>query len=97
MRSLVLALAAIAVAAPVVPAAADTKRSSSNRHVYKGQKVCRHSKAEAGAVAGGVGGAVAGAALGGGILGTVAGGVAGVVGGKAIDRTLTAKDRCRYR
>ena len=98
MRSLVLALAAIAVAAPVVPASADThRRSSTHRHVYKGQKVCRHSKAEGGAVAGGVGGAVAGAALGGGLLGTVAGGVAGVVGGKAIDRTLTAKNRCYYR
>ena len=96
MRSLVLAVAGLAVAAvPAAPAFA--KESTSRRHVYKGTKVCRHSKAEAGAVAGGVGGAVAGAALGGGILGTVAGGVAGVVGGKAIDRTLTAKKRCYYR
>ena len=93
MRSLALALAALSVAA--VPVAADAKQH--RRTVYKGQKVCRHSKAEAGAVAGGVGGAVAGAALGGGLLGTVAGGVAGVVGGKAIDRTLTAKKRCYYR
>jgi hypothetical protein len=95
MRSLVLAIAAVAVAS--VPAAPSFARETHRRTVYKGQKVCRHSKAEAGAVAGGVGGAVAGAALGGGLLGTVAGGVAGVVGGKAIDRSLTAKKRCYYR
>jgi uncharacterized protein YcfJ len=97
MRPLILAFAAVSVAAAPVAASAESKRSTTQRHVYKGQKVCRHSKAEAGAVVGGVGGAVAGAALGGGILGTVAGGVAGVVGGKAIDRTMTAKKRCTYR
>ena len=73
MRTLVLAFAAVSVAAAPVAASADTHRSTTKRHVYRGQKVCRHSKAEAGAVAGGVGGAVAGAALGGGLLGTVAG------------------------
>ena len=97
MRSLVLAVAAFAVASvPAIPASAK-ETSTTRRPVYKGTKVCRHSKAETGAVAGGVGGAVAGAALGGGLLGTVAGGVAGVVGGKAIDRTITAKKRCYYR
>lgn len=97
MRKFLLALTALAVVAPTVPAAAQSSSHSKRRHVYHPTKVCRHSKAETGAVVGGVGGAVAGAALGGGLLGTVAGGVAGVVGGKAIDRSVTAKNRCRYR
>jgi len=45
--------------------------------------------------AGGVCGAVLGNAVGGGLLGTLAGGAAGALGGRAVDRTITAKDRCR--
>jgi hypothetical protein len=29
------------------------------------------------------------------LLGTLAGGAAGALGGRAIDRTITAKNRCR--
>ncbi|MEQ7873198.1 hypothetical protein ABDK56_04230 [Sphingomonas sp. ASV193] len=73
------------------------------RHRYYGSsryhyKYCRHSPATTGAVAGGVGGAVVGSqVLGHGLLGIGAGAVAGVVAGKAIDRTLTARQRCYYR
>ena len=96
MRTLIAAFAAAALIVPAtVPADAKPRKSSAHRHYYKKKPVCRRSKAEAGGVVGGVGGAVAGAALGGGILGTVAGGVGGVVAGKAVDRTLTAKRRCR--
>ena len=59
-------------------------------------KYCRHSCGTTGLVAGGVTGAVVGSkVLGGGILGAAAGAVGGAVAGRAIDRCMTAKDRCR--
>lgn len=57
---------------------------------------CRHSSGTTGLVAGGVGGAVLGGGLiGGGLAGPLIGGVAGALGGRAIDRSMTAKKRCR--
>lgn len=67
-------------------------KSKSTRHYQK----CRRSKGTAGLIAGGVVGVVAGPAIiGHGLLGAVAGGAGGALGGRAIDRTITAKKRCR--
>lgn len=90
------ALAATTATSFAVPADARTRHRyhSSTRYYYK---YCRHSSATAGKVAGGVAGAVVGSqVLGGGLLGVAAGAVGGVVAGGAVDRTLTAKRRCRY-
>ncbi|CAN5166062.1 hypothetical protein BH09PSE3_BH09PSE3_16530 [soil metagenome] len=105
MRKLILTLAALAVSVPaavvmpghgnnVAEAKTQTYKGRDGRY-YKRTKRCRHSSGTTGLVAGGVGGAVLGNALGGGLLGTVAGAGAGALGGRAIDRTITAKDRCR--
>ena len=99
MRRFILSLSAASLALPafVVPAAADAKhryvrhyRGNSQRYVQ-----CRHSDGTTGLIAGGVGGAVLGSSLGHGALGPILGGVGGALGGRAIDRTLTAKNRCR--
>ena len=111
MRNLVLALSAVSLAIPAsmtlpVSGAEAHKSRYAQRHtsrgiVYTGEgrrKVCRHSSGTTGLIAGGAGGAVAGSSLiGGGALGTVAGAVGGALAGRAIDRTLTAKNRCYYR
>jgi Predicted outer membrane lipoprotein len=68
------------------------------RHHYRSHahyRWCRHSSGTTGLVAGGAGGALLGHALIGGPVGIVAGAVGGALGGRAIDRTLTAKKRCR--
>lgn len=97
MRTLVLALGAASLAIPasmVVPAGKAEARHRYYSHNH--QKRCRHSAGTTGMVAGGVGGALLGhAVLGHGLLGAAAGGVGGVFAGRAIDRTITAKKRCR--
>ncbi len=68
------------------------------RHHYSSRahyRWCRHSSGTTGLVAGGAGGALLGHALIGGPVGIVAGAVGGALGGRAIDRTITAKKRCR--
>ena len=102
MRTLILALSAASLAVPVsmaVPAGADASpRQYHGRHYrhYAHHRVCRHSKGSAGLIAGGVGGALVGRSIfGHGLLGTAAGGVGGAFAGRAIDRTMTAKRRCR--
>lgn len=92
------ALAMTSAAAFSVPADARTRHRhhyySSSRYYYK---YCRHSSATTGKVVGGVAGAVVGHSLiGHGLLGTAAGAVGGVVAGGAIDRSMTARHRCRY-
>jgi hypothetical protein len=105
MRKLILTLAAFAVAVPaavvmpgpgnnVAEAKSKTYRGRDGRY-YNRTKRCRHSSGTTGLIAGGVGGAVLGNAVGGGLLGTIAGAGAGALGGRAIDRTITAKNRCR--
>ncbi|WP_380784935.1 hypothetical protein [Sphingomonas sp. R86521] len=99
MRNMLMALSALSLAIPVavvVPASKAEARKEYRGHNqrYRGKR-CRYSSGTTGLVAGGVGGAVAGNALGGGLLGTVAGGAAGALGGRAIDRSMTAKRRCR--
>jgi hypothetical protein len=104
MRTLILSLAALAVSIPaavVMPGhgVAEARQAKVYRgrdgRYYNRTKRCRHSSGTTGLVAGGVGGAVLGNAVGGGLLGTLAGAGAGALGGRAIDRTITAKDRCR--
>jgi len=96
MRKLILTLSAISLAIPAsmaVPAG----KAEARRHYYRGHhRVCRHSSGTTGLVAGGVGGALVGhSLLGHGALGTIAGGVGGAFAGRAIDRSITAKKRCR--
>src|SRR4051812_18256056 len=99
MRNFIVALSAVSLAIPaavVVPAGSAEART--RHHYNRGTQYhgCRHSKGTTGLVAGGVGGALVGRSiLGHGLLGTVAGGVGGAFAGRAIDRTITAKKRCR--
>ncbi|NMN04152.1 MULTISPECIES: hypothetical protein [unclassified Novosphingobium] len=68
------------------------------RHHYHSRahyRWCRHSSGTTGLIAGGAGGALLGHALIGGPVGIAAGAVGGALGGRAIDRTMTAKKRCR--
>jgi outer membrane lipoprotein SlyB len=105
MRNLFLMLSAASLAVPVTMAVPATKAEAQShrysKHHYSKRntrhvKRCRRSSGTTGLVAGGVGGAVLGnEVLGHGLLGAAAGGVAGALGGRAVDRTITAKDRCR--
>jgi outer membrane lipoprotein SlyB len=97
MRQLFLTLGALSLVVPAAtyaPSAA--AQSSRSYHGKTVRKVCRRSSGTTGLIGGAVGGAVVGGALGGGVLGTVAGGVGGAFAGRAIDRSITAKKRCRY-
>jgi uncharacterized protein YcfJ len=98
MRKLILGLSALSLAIPAsmtLPAGkADARRY--HRHATHHYRTCRHSSGTTGLVAGGVGGALIGnSVFGHGALGTIAGGVGGAFAGRAIDRTITAKKRCR--
>jgi len=101
MRKVLLALSAASmVTSMVVP----LTQADARRHQYRewrgrdGRTYCRHSNGTTGMVVGGVTGALIGngvAGRGDKLLGTGVGAVAGVFGGRAIDRTITAKRRCR--
>ncbi|MDQ0839048.1 hypothetical protein [Sphingomonas faeni] len=101
MRKFLMALSALSLAIPAATVIPTGKAEARSKREYRGHdrryraKRCRHSSGTTGLVAGGVGGAVLGNAVGGGLLGTLAGGAAGALGGRAVDRTITAKDRCR--
>ena len=106
MRSILkIAMAGALVATAGVPisAPADAHKSKYRHHHYHGRTVyayrsCRYSSGATGLVVGGVGGAVVGReVVGHGVLGTVGGAVAGAVAGRAIDRSMTARHRCRVR
>lgn len=98
-----LTLAATAASTIAAPAEARTHHS---RHHYYGRtyygrtsyyRYCRHSSGETGLIAGGVGGALLGnSVVGHGVLGTALGAVGGALAGRAIDRTITAPQRCYY-
>ena len=103
MRNILMAISAASLVIPATMALPVSK-AEARRHyryhgsTYRAQKVCRHSSGTTGLVAGGVGGALLGnSVFGHGALGTIAGGVGGAFGGRAIDRTITAKQRCYYR
>lgn len=91
------ALVAIGASAIATPAEARMHY----RHHYYGRaayyRSCRHSSGETGMIAGGVGGALVGnSVIGHGLLGTALGAVGGALAGRAIDRTVTAPQRCYY-
>lgn len=99
MRSFIMALSAAAVVLPATMAV-PTSQAEARRHYYQGKtyhKYCRKSSGTTGLVAGGVGGALVGnALLGHGLLGAAAGAAGGAFAGRAIDRSITAKNRCHY-
>ena len=102
MRKFILSLSAVALALPAVATLPTTSAEAKRSREYRGEnyryyrKTCRRSSGTTGLIAGGVGGAVIGDKLiGGGIIGPIAGAAAGALAGRAVDRTLTAKRRCR--
>ena len=102
MRSFIMALSAASLVIPATMAVpvsgAEARRHHYTPRVYtrNGHTYCRHSDGTTGLIAGGVGGALVGnAIIGHGALGAIVGGVGGALGGRAIDRSMTAKKRCR--
>lgn len=101
MRKLLLAFGAMTMVATTVavPTAADARKYQYREWRGKnGKTYCRRSNGTTGLVVGGVAGAVVGNSIAGRgdkLLGTVVGGAAGALGGRAIDKTITAKRRCR--
>jgi len=102
MRTFMLSLGAATMA--LTTFALPVSSAEARKHYYKsyrgrdGRTYCTRSGGTTGLVAGGAGGALIGnqiAGRGDKLLGTVVGGVAGALGGRAIDRTITAKRRCR--
>lgn len=91
MRRSFLAVAIFAtLATSALPETADARRRTSQTY-----RTCRHSSGTTGLIVGGAGGALVGKAVLGGPVGIVAGAVGGAFAGRAIDRTITAKKRCR--
>jgi outer membrane lipoprotein SlyB len=100
MRKSILAFSSFAVMLPAISVATPADaRTRHHRHHYYGttyHRTCRYSSGTTGLVAGGVGGAVVGSSIiGHGIVGPVVGAVGGAVAGRAIDRSMTARRRCR--
>jgi hypothetical protein len=103
MRKFIMALSAASLMIPAsmaVPVSgAQAKRHYTPRvYTRNGHTYCRHSDGTTGLIVGGVGGAVVGSSIAGrgnGTLGAILGGVGGALGGRAIDRSMTAKKRCR--
>lgn len=100
MRRTMMMLGALSLAIPAsmtLPAS----QAQAKKHYYSGKSYrkarrCTRSGGTTGAVVGGVGGALVGRSVfGHGLLGTAGGAVAGALGGRAVDRTITAKRRCR--
>ncbi|GAA0323637.1 hypothetical protein GCM10009087_37420 [Sphingomonas oligophenolica] len=103
MRNFIMALSAASLAIPATMAIPVSGAEARRHHHYparvytrNGHTYCRHSDGTTGLIVGGVGGAVVGdAIIGHGPLGAIVGGVGGALGGRAIDRSMTAKKRCR--
>ena len=102
MRRLMLTLGG---AIALVPATAglpllEASAQARPHHVYAGHAVtkrCRYSKGTTGLIAGGVTGAVVGGSLiGGGVVGPLVGAAGGALAGRAVDRSMTSRRRCRY-
>jgi hypothetical protein len=84
MRKIILTLAAISLAAPVVvPTAADARVRHYQHHYYR---VCHRNNGTTGTIIGGGVGALAGAAVTHGIAGPIIGGVGGALLGRHIQR-----------
>jgi hypothetical protein len=103
ISKIMIATGLAAVAGVPIAAPADAHKSRYRHHHYHGKTVyayrsCRYSSGATGLVAGGVGGALVGrSVIGHGVLGTVGGAVGGAIAGRAIDRSMTARHRCRVR
>ncbi len=102
MRKFLMALSAASMVASglIIP----VSQADARKYGYRewrgrdGRTYCRRSNGTTGLVVGGVTGALVGhgiAGRGDKTLGTIVGGVAGAFGGQAIDKTITAKRRCR--
>lgn len=103
MRNFIMALSAASLVIPASMAVPVSGAEARRHHHYQprvytrnGHTYCRHSDGTTGLIIGGVGGALVGnAIIGHGALGPILGGVGGAFGGRAIDRSMTAKRRCR--
>ena len=88
MKKQFLALAAVAVAMPMLTPPLSAQTNSGDRR-YEGNDTrypCKKSSGTTGTVAGAVGGGLVGHALGGGTLGTVAGAGGGALLGRHLDK-----------
>ena len=99
MRKMLLSIGAAALAASLPIAGAGTALAKTTKTHHAGSShttKCRYSKGTTGLIAGGdAGGVVGHEVIGHGVLGVGAGAVGGALAGRAIDRTLTKKKRCR--
>lgn len=103
MRKILLPLSAFAMMLPASFAAVATPAGARTHHrhyyhgtTYRHYRTCRHSPGNTGLIAGGVAGGVVGSqVLGHGLLGIGAGAVGGALAGRAIDRGVSARYRCR--
>lgn len=103
MRRLLLTLGAAAALVPVSASlplldSAAQARTHHHRVYYSRAQVrrCRYSSGTTGLVAGGVTGAVVGGSvIGGGVVGPLVGAAGGALAGRAVDRSMTARKRCR--
>jgi hypothetical protein len=100
-RRLTLSLCALSFAIPAsftLPMSpAEARKADANPgNNQRDNKHCRYSSGTTGLIVGGVGGAVIGdKVIGGGVLGPIVGAAGGALAGRAIDRSITAKKRCR--
>ena len=103
MRKVLLALSAVSMVGStmIIPVSQAEARKHYQYREWRGRDgrtYCRRSNGTTGLVVGGVTGALVGhgiAGRGDKTLGAIVGGVAGAFGGQAIDKTITAKRRCR--
>jgi len=100
-RRLILSLSALSFVIPASFTLPTRPAEARKVETYSGNKQsdnkqCRYSSGTTGLIVGGVGGAVIGdKVIGGGVLGPVVGAAGGALAGRAIDRSITAKKRCR--
>ena len=92
----VLSLVATALLLPASIVSGAAPAFADSHHDTRVYKDCRHSSGTTGLVAGGVVGGVVGHSLIGGVGGTLVGVAGGALAGRAVDRSMTAKKRCRY-
>lgn len=87
-QTIALAIAAMSISLPMT--------ANAHPHQRRVVKVCRKSSGTTGLIAGGATGALVGRGIIGGPVGIVAGAVGGAFAGRAVDRSISAKHRCRY-
>lgn len=99
MKRLMLTLGVAGLLVPVsatMPVGASIAQARTTHQYRSNARRCRYSSGTTGLVAGGVAGAVVGSkVIGHGLVGAGAGAAGGALAGRAVDRTITAKKRCR--